>query len=362
MKKVILLAPTPPPVGGIAMWTSRMINAELKGGWQVEVVDEKIIGMREVFGDQVKRDVKAEIKRCFHIWGDLKKKLRDKEALVVHSCIPANTLPLLREYVCAWITKNRRKKFIVHFRCTVPNMVKSRLNRIVLKLICNKSDCVMVLNQQSADFVKSLSKSRIQLIPNFVESKELEDRHTVRDRIEKVLYVGGVIETKGCLDLIEVAKAFPNIEFKLIGNSNSAVSEAARAVDNVILTGVQDHETVHKELMEADVFAFLSYFSGEGFSNALAEAMACGVPCLVSDWAANADMIENKGGYVVPIRSPENAVAALEKMMPASIRQEQSAFNVSKIKSVYASEVVLGQYVDCYEACLEGQDKNVDYF
>ena len=214
--KVILLAPTPPPVGGIAMWTMRMMNARLKHGWKVEIVDEKIIGNREFFGDKVKHNIKDEVNRCFNIWNGLRKALNDKEAKVVHSCIPANTLPVIREIVCAVITKLKHRKFIIHFRCTVPNMVKSRLNRIVVKILCNISDCVMVLNKQSADFIKLLSKTEIQNIPNFIDAEEFQKEHVINETIKTVLYVGGVIESKGCIDLVKVAKVFPEIEFRLI--------------------------------------------------------------------------------------------------------------------------------------------------
>ena len=350
MKKVILLAPTPPPVGGIAMWTSRMLKAKLKNGWQVEVVDEKLIGKREVFGDKTKRNLLQEVKRCFRIWGDLHKKLADPDAQVVHSCIPANTLPILREYVCACITKLHKRKFAVHFRCTVPNMVKSKLNKFMLKRICNISDCVMLLNQQSVDFVSPLTKTKLLLIPNFVDGAEIAQAHEIRETLSRVLYVGGVIETKGCLDLIEVAKQYPQVEFCLVGKAEEKVTQAAEKLPNVTLPGVMDREQLRKEYAQADVFAFLSYFSGEGFSNALAEAMAAGLPCLVTDWAANKDMIEDKGGCVVPVKSPEEAAKALQTMQPAEVRRAQSAFNIEKIKTVYADEAVLAQYVDCYEA------------
>jgi hypothetical protein len=143
MSKVVLLAPTPPPIGGIAAWTVRMMNATLPNDWRVEVVDEKIIGKREFFGDKTKHDIKSEIKRCHSIWSGLRKALKDKEAKVVHACIAANTMPVLREYISACITKIRGRKFIIHFRCTVPNIVSGRLNVIALKMLCNKADCVM---------------------------------------------------------------------------------------------------------------------------------------------------------------------------------------------------------------------------
>ena len=58
--KVILLAPTPPPAGGIAGWTARMLKAELKNGWTIRVVDEKVIGKRGVFGQSNKRNYVTE--------------------------------------------------------------------------------------------------------------------------------------------------------------------------------------------------------------------------------------------------------------------------------------------------------------
>ena len=109
--KVVLLAPTPPPIGGIAMWTVRMMNAKLKHDWKVQVVDEKIIGRRDVFGDKVKHNYTTEVRRCIKIWWCLIKALRDKDAKVVHSCIAANTMPVLREYICACITKFCRKNY-----------------------------------------------------------------------------------------------------------------------------------------------------------------------------------------------------------------------------------------------------------
>lgn len=350
--KVCLLAPTPPPVGGIAGWTVRMLAAELKNGWTVEVVDEKLTGKRTGFGGRSKPVFSDEVIRCFRIWRQLWRKLRDGDVKVVHACIPASSTAMAREIVSGVITKMHRRKFITHFRCTVPNMVKSRLGRYMLKLLCDLSDCVMLLNKQSEVFVAALTKTRIEVIPNFVEETELEQSHEIRNQITQVVYVGGVIESKGALDLVEVAKGFPDINFRLVGKANARCQEAAHAVGNVTLVGLLSRNEVREELRNADVFAFLSYFPGEGFSNALAEAMAAGLPCLVTKWAANQDMVGEAGGFVVDIRSPEQAIQALKKMLPQQVRKNQSVSNIMKVKNCYRAEIVLGMYVDCYERCL----------
>ena len=355
MKKVILLAPTPPPAGGIAGWTVRMMNAQLKNNWGVVVVDEKVMGDRQVFGDKSGRKLTMEIKRCFRIWGDLKKALKDPDALVVHSCIPSMTLSMMREYVCACITKARKRKFIIHYRCTVPNTTKGKLGRMMLKMLCNKSDLIITLNTQTNEYLENVTKTPMKLIPNFISESELVESHVIREKIEKVLYVGGVIESKGAYEVLELARRFPEIEFRLVGKAASEVEEYANqnGIKNAIFTGQKDRDGVKKELADADVFLFMTYFRGEGFSNALAEAMAAGLPCIVTDWAANRDMIGTEGGAVVAVKDIAGAVKAVKNMMPQNIRAVQSKANTQKVKNEYIESVVIDRYVDCYENQVE---------
>lgn len=354
MKKVVMLAPTPPPMGGMATWALRVLDGNLKNNWESVLVEERIVGKREMFGNQTKRDLLAEIKRCFRIWGDLKKTLADPEALVVHSSIPAGTGSIIREYVCGCITRNRKRKFIVHFHCTIPNTVRGKLNRFVLKQICKICDGIIVLNQQSKDYLEPITKTPVWIVPNFVDDEELVESHRINETIKTALYVGGVIESKGCLEIIQLAKAYPDIEFRMVGRAESRVTDAAQGLSNVTFVGLLDRDGVRKELENADVFLFLSFFPGEGFSCALTEAMAAGLPCLVSDWAANKIMIEDKGGRVVPVKATQQAIDALSEMMPADIRQVQSQFNINKVRTQYSKDVILGSYVDCYEAVLKG--------
>ena len=348
--KVVLLAPTPPPAGGIAGWTARMIKAKLGHEWYVTVVDEKLVGKREVFGDKTKINILSEIKRCFKIWRKLRIELKDKETKIIHSCIPSRTFAMLREYICAILTKIYRKKFIIHFRCTIPNTTQGILGNFFLKRLCNISDFIITLNSQSEEYLSNITKTPSIIVPNFISKEEIRESHTIRDNINKVLYVGGVIESKGAIDMLKVAKNFKHIEFRFVGKIEQKVLNFAKEnnLNNAIFLGAQDKEFIKKELEEADVFMFLTYFFGEGFSNALAEAMAAGLPCIVTDWAANADMIGGNGGFVVQIKSPEEASVALKKAFPKYIRKRQSDYNISKVSQCYVDEVILSKYIDIY--------------
>ncbi|MFI3620606.1 glycosyltransferase family 4 protein [Vagococcus fluvialis] len=351
--KIILVAPTPPPAGGIASWTKRMLETDLLKEWEIEVVDTKIIGNRNVFAKE-KKSFKVELKRLFSIWKDLWGKASFDDVKVVHSCIPAGKNSMIREIICMMIAKMKKKKFIIHYRCTVPNMVNDKFSLFLFNILNKKSDCILVLNKESEEFVNIKYRHKVKLIPNFIETKSLhEGEKIINRRITKIVYVGGVTIEKGCEEILEVAKKYPEKEFRLIGSVNEKISSLEKS-PNVIFLGEKSKDFIKKELANADLFLFLSYFYGEGFSNSLVEAMAMGIPCVVTDWAANKDMIEDKGGIVLPIKTPDKLFEAIKNLdLDIQTRQKMSRWNLKKVKNEYIDKVVIRQYVDVYNEVIE---------
>ena len=157
---------------------------------------------------------------------------------------------------------------------------------------------------------------------------------------------------KGCDLIAEVAKRFPNKEFILIGNVDMDVSKFP---SNIVCKGEQPKAIVRRELEKADVFIFLTRYSGEGFSNALTEAMSYALPCIVSDWAANADMIEDKGGIVLKKYDVNNVANAINALECLDIREKMGTWNQAKVLSKYSDKVITDLYVDNYESLLRGK-------
>lgn len=348
MNKVVLLAPTPPPAGGIAAWTERMLEANMNNEWKVEVVDEKFTE-NETFGDGSKRKIMSEIKRTLRIFKDLFRKLRDKQVKVVHSCIPSTTFAMIREFFCLMMTHFFKRRFIIHFRCTVPITTNSRFGIFILKVLVKKSDYIIVLNTSSKDFICNMCNTPCEIIPNFINDNEIVNSKVIKEDITRVVYVGGVIESKGCLNICKIANENRSIEFRMIGQPEKEIIEYSNNIDNVIITGAMRKDEVKKELLEADIFIFLSYFRSEGFSNALAEAMGYGLPCIVTNWAANVDMIESHGGIVVPTKDYKMACQALSDMKDSNVREIMSKWNIEKSKKYYSSNIVTRRYIKIYD-------------
>ena len=353
MNKVVLLAPTPPPASGIASWTVRILKCGLGEKWTPIVVDEKAIGNRGVFKGS-KRNLLDEYKRTKKIWHDLRVSLKDEEVQIVQSCIAPSTLGMIREYVCMRISKRAGKKYIVHYRSTLPNYISNGINRIVFEKLSKEADMVFVLNGPSAKMIESVVGSKYKLIPNFIENCAIRsNERVIKNKITTATYIGGVTTTKGCDIIISAAAQMPDITFRLVGEVSDTINKECLP-SNVVLTGPKNHDGVTEELNNADVFLFLSRFKGEGFSNALIEAMADGLPCIVTDWAANADMvINNECGIVVSEGTVEQLKKALCEIEDATLRRLMSNNCVKRAKNYYSQDQVITQYIEAYEELIK---------
>ena len=80
--------------------------------------------------------------------------------------------------------------------------------------------------------------------------------------------------------------------------------------DKIILAGVRSD--IERVMCALDVSVLPSAF-GEALPNVVAESMACGTPCIVTDVGDSGYLVGNTG-WVVPPRSPRNlaeCIAAL---------------------------------------------------
>ena len=253
--KVVLLAPLPPPSGGIATWAKRMQSAKLKNGWKVEIVDEKVFGNREIKGDNIHKNLFVELKRSISIWRRLNKALGDSEAKVVHCSIPAAPTSMLREIGSAVITKFHRRKFIVHFRCTVPNMVQSKIALLLFKTLTGLSDAVIALNSASVNYIKQNTKTQVMLIPNFVSLTEIREKEWDFSSFTAT-YIGNVVEDKGCIDIIEAARQLPDSEFRLVGKADKKVCLLPRFLRMLCLLEKSEEKAWKKNWQKLMYFCF----------------------------------------------------------------------------------------------------------
>jgi glycosyltransferase involved in cell wall biosynthesis len=106
---------------------------------------------------------------------------------------------------------------------------------------------------------------------------------------------------------------------------------------------------VNRILAAVDVLVCSS--RGEGFPNAVGEAMACGVPCVTTDVGDAGDLVGTTGVVVPPERPVELAEAVLRviAMAPAE-RRALGAAGRARVLEHYAVGAVVDRYAGLYRA------------
>ncbi len=95
--------------------------------------------------------------------------------------------------------------------------------------------------------------------------------------------------------------------------------------------------------------------SGEGFCNAIGEAMACGVPCVATD-VGDADVLLQTGGRVVGTRDPDALAWAWQDLVLAGpeLRAAVGAAGRRRVQEHFAISAVASRYQSLYEEVYAG--------
>ena len=107
-------------------------------------------------------------------------------------------------------------------------------------------------------------------------------------------------------------------------------------------------------LAALDVFVSSSKY-GEGFSNAIGEAMACSVPCVVTDVGDSAAIVGGTG-LVVPPGDAGALAAAVRRVLAMSAEQRQELGRAARdrVRERFHLPVVVGRYEALYRELAAG--------
>ena len=159
-----------------------------------------------------------------------------------------------------------------------------------------------------------VSEKRIAICPygaNF--NKSVISKIEKKEGPLEAIYVGNIAEMKGIYYLLEAAKAIDKnkVHLTVVGAYDNSEGKFSEYMKNITFVGRVTHDKVLEYLNKSDFFVFPSL--GEGLSLAVLEALACALPCIVTqNSGANDAIIEGENGFVVEIQSKR---ALYEKML-----------------------------------------------
>ncbi|MBL0173776.1 MAG: glycosyltransferase family 4 protein [Ignavibacteria bacterium] len=190
-----------------------------------------------------------------------------------------------------------------------PQIIEKGLQEIAL------ADRVIIPSEfvRRTFLANGVAADKLAVIP-YGADLSLFTKREKRDNVFRVLFVGNIGVQKGVHYLLEAWKrlALPNAELLLIGRiDEDARPLLERHAGLFTYGGHVPHHALAEQYGNASVFVLPSL--QEGSAMVTYEAMACGLPSIVSE---NTGSILRDGidGYIVPIRSAEAIADALAWM------------------------------------------------
>lgn len=336
--RILLISPLPPPAGGIATWTQLYLKSKIAKDNEIDLVNTAVTGLR--VNNFVKRSIISEIKRALKIRNCVKNYIKKNKYDLVHLNTSCSKLGMFRDYMCAKLANKNNIKLVLHCHCDTAYMINGKISEFIFKKLCKASDNIIVLNTNSKEHLKRLTSLSSNIIPNFFDIntyKNINKKYISRE-INEIIYVGHIIKSKGCLEIIEVAKKMPNITFKLIGYLSDEIKEI-NVTKNVKYLGEISKEDVINNMLSADLLLFPSHT--EGFPNVVLEAMACGLPIIASEVGAIPDMLEEHGGIIVPVNNVDEIIKSIFKISDINERKRISQWSQAKVIREYSVETIM---------------------
>jgi glycosyltransferase involved in cell wall biosynthesis len=238
-----------------------------------------------------------------------------------------------------------------------------RLLRFARRVVVKRAHNI-VLTPQMATEVARYSAAEAAVIPVPVDSEHFRpptrsERERARYRLglseadTLLLYTGHLEPHKGLHNLLDALSVTSLDTYKLCvvgGARKPRTGYEARLRSDVERLGLEDRvvffgyvEDVRDPFLWAsDLFILPS--EREGMPNAVLEAMACGLPCILPGSAGGDELIDRGFGAVPPDNTPGELAKVLRTMLSARAEWEQMGKGARRAAQRYSMEAVTNTY------------------
>jgi starch synthase len=194
------------------------------------------------------------------------------------------------------------------FAGTLPLAYTGEARQALLKAEIAAADRILVNSTFARDtFIdQGVDAARVLVIHHAVDLKMFRPGDAARDDGRfRVLFAGRITQLKGIAYVIDGfdRAAIPGSELRFLGKP-FGTTEPWQSHPRLYHRAAVPIHQLRDEYVSADVYVLPSLF--EGFPHTAIMAMACGLPCIVSEHTFGSDVItDGVDGFVVPIRDPD---------------------------------------------------------
>lgn len=372
---LMLVAPLPPPSGGIASWTVQVLGY-LRSCKDVRAIHvDTGVRWRHVNNKNTLLRIAGGTAQSVGLVARILSVSRSSHPQVMHLCSSAS-LATVRDMVILLLARRLRMKSVIHYRMgRIPAVMRHgglewRLMRWAIRI----ADAVMVLDEESEQCIlRGIPGAKVFRIHNPIDVDRVKavvgegsSPMAHKDRLNRVVFAGHVLPDKGVRELVAACGALgcEDVELHLVGSISEGfrreLLSLARGFGKgawLRIHGPVSWEDTIRWISDADIVVLPSYT--EGFPNVILEAMCLGKPIVATGVGAVPEMLGIKEsrqcGIVVPPRCVEElrtAIAFLRTHPEHAL--ELGARARERLLREYTMENTMGRYLNVWNHLARG--------
>ena len=205
---------------------------------------------------------------------------------------------------------------------------------------------IVVQTKKIAEYFPVAWQEKIFIIPNWVKEPAIK-KSKKNQTIRNIISVGRLHEQKDHQTLIkafaQLSDNYPELTLTIYGEGVlrdflTQLIYSLNLQNRIFLPGIA--MDVEKVLISADLFVFPSVY--EGFSNALCEAMSCGLPVIASKCSGNVDIVEDGvNGLLFNSSDIEALVSSMRRLLDDPVYSNKLAINAQNIVNKFSELEIL---------------------
>lgn len=249
------------------------------------------------------------------------------------------------------------KKLVVRLECSGLTGDLNRIKKIKggfwVRKLWRKADAIIAISEDIFNELNKKTVKNVIKIPNFVNTDKFFPKTVIKRTSNKVriLFTGRLVFQKAVdvfLDALSYLDEEIDFIVYIVGDGDLK-RELQRKAANLGLVDKVSFEGRKEEVLQyyqnSDIFVLPS--RAEGMPIALLEAMACGLPAVVTNVSGMAEIVENGiNGFVVPVgdaRALAKAIRVLGTNKKMGIKMGRLARE--KVLARYSLDIVGEKYI-----------------
>ena len=347
-KRVLLIGPFPPPIGGDTVLTLNLSKSEYwsRAGIAVECVDTSPGDRVRLVGEKISP---GDVLRGIRIMSRVLWKLpRVRVVLLWANCrfICTMGLPIVLSCLVA-----RRPIAIKAFGAMLAELIgamRPTRKRLTASLLNKAAYIFPETKKQAEELINAagISPARIALFPNFLPDASLRIDRRAKRFSGGCIFLGQIKAEKGVFDIVEALRGQGEFRCDFFGpivdRDRDAFMEALSRGGACAYRGTVEPDSVMETIGGYDVLLLPSYHPGEGYPAVILQAFAAGVPVIASDWKDIPEIVEDGvTGILVPPKAPARIREALARFAADAALYDTMAANAFAFSRGFSEKAVV---------------------